>query len=310
MFKLISSLRSYFPLWRYYFWDLPLWTMGCRSHQRWSRMKLTFHDETENIRYSLQSFFKNKKTTVDLEQMVERALLIKVARNGDAFACLNLTPNNIGKKIKVSGLEHLQEAITQQRPIVLLTGHIGSFYTIPLILTQLGIKVNLLARTVDSSVNNPLPQQFFEKCNYFFTELKMSGSYLYTNFSNKLDKRLVTTCKTGGILLVLIDFPRRLVPSGRSSVQFLGEQSSLPVRTVELGVKYNAIFLTVWNTIETSSDFSSKRHLQVGPVIANTGGVKRISQAYADCLSEVIMQQPWQWMGASIINQFKENDLK
>mgnify|MGYP001258123337 CR=1 FL=1 len=303
--KIIDSLMHSFPLWCYFFWDLPCWAIGWRSQRRWLRIQSVFKDESLALKNSLQTFYAYRGNVIDIDNAIKQALLIKVIRNSDAYACLGITKKNLHKNFNISGLEHLHKALEKNRPIILLTAHMGSFYTISIALAQLGISIDPIARTVDNSQHNPLPQQYFEHSNYYLTQTKMLGRYVYTNNSNRIDRHVITACQKNGILLILLDIPRKFIPSNRCPVQFLGKKSSLPMRIVDLGIKYNALFLTLWSTIETKPNFSFRRHIHIDPAISASDRTI-ILQKYADRLSSLAYQEPWQWMGTVIINQYNE----
>ncbi len=302
---ILRSLKHAFPFWRYFFWDSPCWALGWRSQRRWLRIQSALQQDAAMLRNSLKIFYSGHEDTIDIEHVIKQALLIRTIRNSDAYACLGMLKTNFHKNFAISGLEHLQKALGQNRPVFLLTAHMGSFYTISIALAQLGICINPVARTVDDSQYNPLPQQFFERSNYRLTQIKMPGHYIYTNNANRMDRQIVSACKENEILLVLLDLPRKFAPTNRHSVQFLGKKSSLPTRIIDLGVKYNAVFLTLWSTIETEPDFSFKRHLTIDPAISATDK-KNIIQSYADRLSGIVYQEPWQWLGSMIINHYNE----
>ncbi len=307
MLKIIRSLKHSFPLWHYFFWDLPFWAIGWRTQQRWLRMQSALKNDALAFKKSLQAFYAGREhdVDVDVELAVKKALLSRVIRNSEAYSCLGMSKKNIQKHFSITGIEHLHNAHAHNRPIILLTAHMGSFYIMPIALTQFGICANTVARTVDDSHYNPLPQQFFERSNYFLTQARMPGRYVYTNYSNKIDRFIVTACKEKKVLLVLPDIPRKFLPSNRYPVQLLGKKASLPGRIIDLGLKYNALFITLWSTFELKSDFSFRRHIHIDPPICTTDK-KIILQNYADRLSSIVYQEPWQWMGTAIINQYDE----
>jgi len=306
MFKFIKSLKQALPLWRYFFWDLPLWAIGWRTQRRWQQMQTALVNDKRAFTSSLQSFYAHKKDKVDIEQAVEQALMFRVIRNSEAYACLGMNKNNIHKHFSIGGLEHLYHAQQQNRPIILLTAHMGSFYILPIALAPFGFCVNTVARTVDNSQFNPLPQQYFERLNYWLAESMMPGRFVYTNYANKMDRHIVTACKENGILLVLPDIPRKFLPSNRCTVQLFGKKSSLPGRIIDLGLKYNAQFLTIWSTFELKADFIFKRHVHIDPPLPGTDK-NTILQHYANRLSDTVIQEPWQWMGTAIMNQYDED---
>ncbi len=307
MFKRLESLIQAFPLWRYYFWDLPLWAIGRRSQRRWLRIQTALAHDKRAFTNSLLSFYANRNNTVDIERAVEQALMFRVIRNSEAYTCLSMTKNNIHKHFSINGLEHLYQAQKQNRPIILLTAHMGSFYIMPIALAPFGFCLNTVARTVDDSQFNPISQRLFEHINYRLTETMMPGRYVYTNYANKMDRYIVTACKENGILLVLPDIPRKFLPSNRCNIQLFGKKSSLPGRIIDLGLKYNALFLTIWGTFELDMDFAFKRHIHIDPPLSGTDK-KTVLQHYANRLSDIVYQEPWQWMGTAIMNQYDEEN--
>lgn len=295
--------------WRYFFWDLPLWAIGFKGTKRWERLKTHLESDASTFKGGLQVLHSYQQKECDenaLNEAATKAIYVRVERDSDAYGCL--LSRRLLTSFKVTGIEHLNNAIAQSRPIILLTGHVGSFYTIAVALAQLGHDVDPLARSVERAKHNPLPQQWFGRLNYFLTERKMTGRYVYTDYANKLDRRLIRTCRSNGILLVLPDLPRTLFPSGRKAVSFLGQSSSLPARTIEMGLKYKALFLTVWNTVELEKEGGIKRHLQIEPVFPDEQSIDKVLDIYTNRLSSIVYREPWQWMGTSIVEQFNEND--
>lgn len=291
--------------WRHYFYDLPLWAAGCRTAGRWAAMRRFLEPQASGFAAGLSRAYQSQgKTTeqAEIDTAVDCALQVTIARESDTFACLRPA----ALRFDIEGLEHLQGALGRQRPVIVLTGHVGSFYTIAVALARQGITMSPLARSV--ATVNALPRQLYEKSNYALTERAILGQYIYTDFAGKLDRHLITVCRENGLLLVLPDLPRTLFPSGRRTVQLLGRTSSLPGRMVELGIKYNAVFLTAWNTIALEERFGFRRKLRFEPCIA-ADSVDGVLQDYANRLSALVLHEPWQWLGTSVIAQYDESEI-
>ncbi len=291
-------------LWRYYFMDIPLWALGVRFNRHREIAIKKLHAERILFKQGLKQLSTQFNIEFDNHRALEKALLVKLIRNSDAYRCISYTKKNIHHQVDIRGLEHLTAMQTENRPIIMLTGHIGSFYCIPAVLSQLGINSNLLARPVDDSEHNPKPQQYFERLNYFLTEQKMLGRYIYTNYANKLDRRIVHICKENGILAALIDIPHAFFPDRHHPVSLLGHTTTLPVGVIDLGIKYKANFITVWNTIDIDSNLHYRHRLIIEPAFPETDNSQTVLQQYADRLSNIVSKQPWQWMGTGIIDKF------
>lgn len=290
---------------QHYFWDLPFWALGHRSLRRWERMRSFLHEDATNFRAGLNTLISYQEGALkgcSVETATERALLVRVARESDAFSCIDFA--GFKPHFDIYGLEHLQSAMKEKRPIVLLSGHVGSYYTISVALNQVGIKADIFGRSV--SPINSLARRSYERANYFFTQRAFKDKWIYSDYSGKLDRRLVRVFRDSGILAVAIDLPRSLFAAGRHQVTFLGKKSSLPARTIELGVKNNALFLVVWNKIELQANLSFRRCLRIEPKIIDTSDVDEILQLYSDSLSTLVFNEPWQWNATQIVSLYDE----
>lgn len=291
---------------RHYFFDLPLWAAGCRTQSRWRHMRSFLAPQAAAFEAGLRMIDRYRGKAVnqsEIDKAVDYAIQITIARESDTFACLRPAALHFD----LEGFEHLRDALGHQRPVIVLTGHFGNFYITAAALAKQGLAMYTLARSVATS--NPLARQLYEQSNYALTERAMLGRYIYTDFAGKLDRYLITICREKGLLAVLPDLPQILFPTGRRKVQMLGRSSSLPGRMIELGIKYNAIFLTAWNTIVLEEGFKFRRKLRFEPHISDAVGVEGILQEYADRLTDVVWNEPWQWLGTSIISQYDESEL-
>lgn len=291
-------LRDTLPTWRHYFLDLPLWALGFDGHALQERMHGFHQDDLPPTRHALQLLWGTDTDEQELHAACRQAMRLKIEREADAYRTLLPSP----LRFELEGLEHLQEARQQNGPIFLLTGHFGSFYTIAVALHRAGIPVFPVARTVDDSPANPKPRRLFEHLNYASTERRIGGHYLYTDFAGRMDKRVVSVCRQGGVVLVLPDLPRRLFPGGRHPVTLFDRPATLPARLFELGHKYKARFLPAWSLIGPTR---RARKLRIEAPLP-TDSVAATLQGYADSLTRAVRETPAQWMALPIIEQYFE----
>ncbi|WP_374486113.1 hypothetical protein [Zoogloea sp.] len=291
--------RDTLPTWRHYFLDLPRWAIGLGGPALQARMHRFHQGDLPPTRHGLQFLWGADADAQRLDEACRQALQVKIERESDAYRAFLPLP----LRFELDGLPHLQEARRQSGPIFLLTGHFGSFYTIAVALQQAGIPVFPVARTVDDSPANPTPRRLFERFNYASTERRIGGHYLYTDFAGWMDKRLVAVCRQGGVVLVLPDLPRRLFASGRRAVTLFDQPATLPARLFELGHKYKARFLPVWSQV--GAEGRRQRQLRIEAPLSTTS-VDATLQGYADSLTRVVRQTPWQWMALPIIEQYLE----
>ncbi|WP_079435499.1 lysophospholipid acyltransferase family protein [Zoogloea sp. LCSB751] len=292
------TLRDDLPAWRHYFIDTPFWAAGLGGRRMEARMQHFHRADLAPTRHALQFLWGAAATDEALDAACRQALHCKIEREADAYRCqLPASPS-----YTIEGLPHLQAACQQKGPVFLLTGHLGSFYTIAVALQRVGIPVFPVARSVDDSPANPTPRRLFERFNYASTERRIGGHYLYTDFAGWMDKRIVSVCRQGGVVLVLPDLPRRLFPGGRHPVTLFDRPATLPARLFELGHKYKARFLPTWSLIGTTRRARSLRIEAPLP----TESVAATLQGYADSLSRIVREAPAQWMALPIIEQYLE----
>ena len=296
--------------WRYSFLDLPLWGWGVRTQGLEKRLFRFLEPEAPAIRNGLNLLFEYLKKPVDkpgIEDLVKKALWVKIVRESDAFASLRMTKKRLYRYFRIEGIEHLIEAADRKRPVVLLSSHFGSFYTLAIGASVSGIPLYPIARTVDNSSASPLVWRLYARANYAFTEKRLTARYLYTDFSGKVDRSIVSLLKAGGVFLAMIDLPLTLFPHKRIPVELFGLPSSLPSGFVQSGLRYNAIFLTAWNTVEHDTNGDFYRFLKIEGPMPEGLNAQEVLQRYADRLTNQIVEKPWQWMGLQIISQYNES---
>lgn len=302
--------RDEFLAWRYYFLDLPSFSCGGRSSSLEKRMHKMCEKEIGFMKTgfaSLCNYLKRPLNDSDLEIFARKAFWVKIVRESDAFTSLKMSKKRLSRYFKVVGIDNLASVADGRRPIVLLTGHYGSFFIPAIAFAHLGYKVYPIARTIDTSPATPAPSRYYIKLNYRFSEMRFSSRYIYTNFSGKIDREIVAIGKKGGIFWVAIDLPRRLYDYKRRAVTFFGMNGTLPAGIIPWALKRDAVFLTAWNGIEGIDEKRFNRRLVIdGPIPGD--GVDSILQHYADRLSERVTAQPWQWLALQVIHQFFENE--
>lgn len=238
-------------------------------------------------------------------EIIRRANLVRLTRESDTYAALYMRKQKAEHFFLYKGIEYLREACRLDRPVVLLSSHMGSLYTTFIALPYKGFPVHTVARAVDRSPATPRAQQMYISLNYRITGMKMTGKYLFTNFSGGLQRSIINVFTQKRICFNAIDIPSSLYPHKREAVMFLETPSSLPSGFIHWAQKKEAIFLTLWSGVEINEDKARLRWIDIGPPI-ETKNVKSILQEYSDRLTEAICKEPWQWMALPIAEQYNE----
>lgn len=295
---------------RYYFLDLPLWACGIRSLSVEKRLHKLSADEAAATGEGFKELcLRTGKvpTQSEIENIVKKSMLIKLVRESDAYASLGMSAERMYKYFKIEGLKNLESAKAKGRPVIILSGHIGSFFIPAVALSHLGFDVHTLARAVDSSQATPKLTQLYQSLNYKFTEKRFSAGYIFTDFAGRINRTIDSVMGEKGMIYAAIDIPKTLYPYKHLPVVFLGVAASLPSGLIYRALKKNAVLITAWNTIETQGNKHFIRRLKIDEPFREGLEAVDILQEYADRLSSIIIKQPWQWLGLQIIKQFNEN---
>ena len=305
MFKQVFASVSEFM---YYFCDLPLNVFGIKTKhlKNWEKRSgdlESVSNGADYLRYCLGSRFTQRSS----HEIAKYYHMVRLVRESDTYASLLMKSSNVNSRFKISGLENLAKARQEKRPIILLGGHLGSNYSMWIALGFLGYRVCPVARATDRSSATSLARKLYQNTTYKLTDMKWDGHYIYTDSSGHFplgcfDKIFTNIVGGGGIIYVAIDFPPTLYAGKQQCVSFLGDKTLLPVGIIRKAIKENALLMTVWDTV----DFDGKRPMRCIQVMPPLKGEseEEILQNYADRLTELICNEPWQWMGLPIAQQY------
>jgi hypothetical protein len=297
-------------LWRHYFVDLPLCALGVTPKRvmEWDLLAGERHHTVQVADY-LRRRLGGSFSPLPSDRIARLANRVRLVREGDTYASLLMSRSNLKKRFRVEGLAHLAEARRQERPIVLLGGHLGSNYTMWIALGFLGYTVYPIARAVDRSPATPKARQAYMALTYRLTSWKWSGNYLYADSGGHFPKGRFPGILDGifrqqGICFAAIDFPPTLFTGKQESVSFLGGRSLLPVSLIHMAAQRKAQFLTVWDGVEFNGSRALRR-IQLGRPLQGDSA-REIVQEYANRLTDFICREPWQWMGLLVAHQFHD----
>lgn len=297
-------------LWNYYFLDLPSFALGLPFRETSGFYKrIEGCDISENnINYLLNQMGEkvSARSTEEIRYLYHFVLLV---RESDTYRSLLITKNNLFDWFSFSGLAHLEDARREEKDIIFIGSHMGSNYTLWIALGYLGYRIYPFARKTDRSASTPFARQIYMDTTYCLTRLKWPGNYIFTDTKGHLprgqfDKKLDEIFLNNGIGYVAIDIPPSLYSGVQQQVNFLGKTSFLPSGVVRKALQRDAILLPVWDTIENEGK-TIMRKIVIGPRFKNTTE-EDIMQKYADQLTSLICDNPWQWMGLPIISQYHE----
>ncbi len=288
--------------------DLPLFALGARPRRldRWDRLTGERALAIQGVRH-LRDRMGAAFCPAPAEVIADRIHQVRLARESDSFAALAVTRANVRESFRVEGLDALAEARRENRPAVLLGGHLGSNYTMWIALDKLGHRVYPIARAVDPTPGTPAPRKAYMHATYFLTGLKWRGRYLMADsvghfprgrFNGMIDE----VFRGGGVCFAAIDFPPTLYTGKQETVAFLGGPTPLPASLIHLCLKKKARFFTILEGVAFHGA-RIQRRIRLHP-ITGADGARDILQMYADRMTSFICREPWQWMGLVVARQY------
>lgn len=129
------------------------------------------------------------------------------------------------------GLAAMEEARTQGRPVVLVTGHFGNYDAPRAALIARGFNIGALYR--------PMSNRFFNA--HYVKSVAKIGSPVFPSDRKGMAK-MVRFLKGGGVLGFFID---NHVAAG-SLIDFFGKPAPTSLAAAEMALKYDALLLPVW----------------------------------------------------------------
>ncbi len=202
-------------------------------------------------------------------------------------------PEEIVENIKFENLEVVQKAQKENRPIIFVTGHYGSW--------------ELAGRALSFSIEPILIIYKKMKNKYFENYLLSSREKWKMTYAERHGamKVMLKTLKNGGAMAVLID--TNVNKNEAIQVEFLGHQMGQIQTTAYFARKFNAALIPALIHTEDNENFTIKFYDEiVPPKTDNEKEDLRIStQMQTDWLSKEILKkpEPWFWLH----RRFKED---
>lgn len=146
---------------------------------------------------------------------------------GEILWMRSLSPDTLGALVDWRGLEHLEQAVAQDRGVVLFTGHCGNWELMAAAIALAGFDMNVIARSIDDPRVNEI---IVESRGRFGVETIGRGG-------DSAARDILRTLRTGKILGVLID---QSIKAEVVECEFFGRPAPTPVGPARLAVRAGA----------------------------------------------------------------------
>lgn len=197
---------------------------------------------------------------------------------------------SLAKRVNIEGLEHLHQAISKDKGVIVFTGHFGSWEFAPLFFPE----KSGLARSSLFCIRNSLRFDFLDK---LFIRRYIDAGFEIINKKNALVHVCAALRKKG---VVFFPFDLRPPQEVKKTVttQFLGQNSLTYTSLADVVLKFKVPVLSI-----SFYRLNKKQHvLQFYPEIAwqdhpdRTQAIYQNTMRYNQRLEDMLMLHPEQWL--------------
>jgi len=191
-----------------------------------------------------------------------------------------LTLEKIEKKVKIQNEHYILDALKNKRKIILITAHYGNW--------EYGNSFISLKYAPTTVVGRLMNNKFLNK------ELDETRSRNNTQMLTKREasRGLVKAIKEGRIVGLVIDQHN----GSGIDVEFLGYRVKQTDSTSRLSVKFNAIILPLFFTMDEFGKYTGKFYEPIEPKdFEGETQIQDLTQKQADIMGEHILNKPDQW---------------
>ena len=218
----------------------------------------------------------------DLEKRKREELCSQVPNNIGRTLFELLSPNafsNIAKSAKVSGpgFKILKDAQEQKKPVILVSGHLGNYDVVRVVLNTNGISVGALYKPM----SNPYFNSFYERC------IKQIAEPLFPRGRAGMGN-MMRYLEDGNVVALLID----QYMSHGEPLKFLGHTAYTATSAAKLALKHDALLITFY--VVRNDDGINFDLVFESPVKPSTPN--EMTQVLNDRLEKQIRKNMGQWL--------------
>jgi len=215
-----------------------------------------------------------------------RGCFISLGRQLGEFSQIRrLNSEQLGKRVRCEGLQHLAGALAEGRGVLMVTGHLGAWELTALMLSAHGYPLSFLARRID----NPRVERLVEETRGRFGNRSID--------KRTASKAMLRAVNQGGILGALVDV--NMLEHGGIFVDFFGIPASTTFTLAKLALRTNAPVVPIFAPFDEDQQRFVVRvqpplsFERTGDTQADTAQLTaKITSAIEDC----IRRYPDQWL--------------
>ncbi len=231
-------------------------------------------------------FCYKKNDPEEIKKIVKGIAEIKGTRKAQKYLIPHINKQFVEKFVSVKGIQYLNQAIKEQRGVVLMTAHIGSPHQSFCSLRAMGYNVIVVKGGKPLLKNHHKYKYFDTEDNTIFVHKSVPSE------TNK--KRIYKILNSGGLIYYTAD-----AGLGEKSIKamFLGKKMNFPTGMVHLAHQANAVLIPLIHLYDSGRITLIFKE----PVNNNREddlcGYNNIIRKYIEILEEYIIKYPEQYIG-------------
>ncbi|MDX1584982.1 MAG: lysophospholipid acyltransferase family protein [Thermoanaerobaculia bacterium] len=192
----------------------------------------------------------------------------------------NLDAERMRETTEWEGLEHLRQAVDQNRGVVLFTGHCGNWEWMAASIALAGFEMNVIAREIEESRFN----------DYIVASRGRFGIDTIGRGSSSAAREIIRTLRSGSILGVLID---QNIQAEIVRIPFFGIDAPTPVGPAKLAVKSGSMAIAGFTERR-----NGRHHIRFEPPIdtRELADPREITRTMTESIEKQIQKTPEQWV--------------
>lgn len=230
---------------------------------------------------------------VDTKMAVDRAFQVSFLNEIETFLYPRFNKENIGEFTNIEGEEHLKNALSSGKGVMLVHAHFGNPQMLMSGLGHKGFKINQIGRSPLEDLEDVVggkPSSLFIRSMQIrdMLERTLPANIIYLSQS---PRQAFEAIKKGGILAIAIDGGGG---KNRIGVDFLGRKASFSAGPFSLALKTGAVALPLF--VVREKPWFNKIIIGKPFDVINTGNyeddVIRNTQKFADLMTEYVKMYP------------------
>lgn len=250
------------------------------------RIVLEYKKKTEGIPY----------TEKQLDGLVKNTFYNFARYLADFFYIPKWNAERVRKRVKVEGIELLNEGLSQGKGVIALTAHTGNWELAGIVASILGYNVT----AISIPYLNPAVTRIYK------TRRNIKGLNVILTGSNP--KNILKALRENRILAVLGD---KVFTEKGMKVKFLGTETILPRGPATLAVRTNAAFVAGFFVMDGRNyRFFFKKIPQPPAHLPEEEKINSLIQKGAEIIEKVILAYPDQWLNFSPFQQLNSDSVR